>query len=65
MEEKSNSSGKKIRMSTQKLQGGIGAILILLGVLPGIGTLLLIVGSVLLIVSIYQISNMLKKTSNI
>jgi len=61
MEEKSNSSGEKIRISTQKLQGGIGAILILLGVLPGIGTLLLIVGSVLLIVSIYQISNMLKK----
>jgi len=61
MEEKNNLPGNKINISTQKMLGGIGALLILLGVVPGIGTLLLIVGGVLLIVSIYQISNMLKK----
>jgi len=63
MEEKNNLPGNKINISTQKLLGGIGALLILLGAVPGIGTLLLIVGGVLLIVSIYQISNMLKKPS--
>ena len=61
MEEKGNSSGNKINISTQKMLGGIGALLILLSAVPGIGILLLIVGGVLLIVSIYQISNMLKK----
>jgi len=61
MEEKNNLPGNKVNISTQKLLGGIGALLILLGVVPRIGTLLLIVGGVLLIVSIYQISNMLKK----
>ncbi|AEF19970.1 MULTISPECIES: DUF996 domain-containing protein [unclassified Hydrogenobaculum] len=61
MEEKNNSSGNKVNISTQKMLGGIGAILILLSVVPGIGILFSIVGGVLLIVSIYQISNMLKK----
>ena len=61
MEEKGNSSGNKINISTQKMLGGIGALLILLSAVPGIGILFSIVGGVLLIVSIYQISNMLKK----
>ncbi|MFP3254468.1 MAG: DUF996 domain-containing protein [Hydrogenobaculum sp.] len=63
MEEKNNLPGNKVNISTQKLLGGIGAILILLGAVPGIGTLLLIVGGVLLIVSLYQISRMVKKPS--
>jgi len=60
MEEKNNSSGNKINISTQKLLGGIGAILLVLAVVPGIGILFLIVGLVLFIVSLYQISNMVK-----
>jgi len=61
MEERNNLPGNKINISTQKMLGGIGALLILLGAVPGIGILFSIVGGVLLIVSIYQISNMLKK----
>ena len=60
MEEKNNSFGNKVNISTQKILGGIGALLILLSAVPGIGILFSIVGGVLLIVSIYQISNMLK-----
>jgi len=61
MEEKNNLPGNKINISTQKLLGGIGLILEVLAVVPGIGILFFIVGFVLLIVSLYQISNMLKK----
>jgi hypothetical protein len=51
MEDKNNSSGNKVNIATQKLLGGIGALLILLSAVPGIGILFLIVGGVLLIVS--------------
>ncbi|MFP3158941.1 MAG: DUF996 domain-containing protein [Hydrogenobaculum sp.] len=61
MEERSNSSGNKVNISTQKMTGGIGLILMVLGAVPKVGILLSIVSGVLLIVSIYQISNMLKK----
>ena len=61
MEEKNNLPGNKVNISTQKMLGGIGALLILLGAVPGIGIPFPIVSGVLLIVSIYKISNMLKK----
>jgi uncharacterized membrane protein len=43
--------------------GGIGYILILLGWMPRIGILLSIVGFVLWLISMYQLSNMLRKPS--
>jgi len=61
MEEKNNLPGNKINITTQKMTGGIGVILSVLGIVPKVGILLSIVSGVLLIVSIYQISNMLKK----
>ncbi len=59
--EENNPTYNKVNISTQKLLGGIGVILMLLGVLPFIGTALWIIGGILLILSIYQISNMIKK----
>jgi len=59
MEERNNLPGNKVNISTQKMLGGIGAILMVVIVIP----LIPIAGSVVLIVSLYQISRMLKKPS--
>ncbi|GAB6077857.1 DUF996 domain-containing protein [Hydrogenobaculum acidophilum] len=59
--EENSVSYAKVNISKQKLLGGIGVILMLLGVIPSIGTVLWIVGGVLLILSVYQISAMIKK----
>jgi len=56
-------STKRMDISTQKMLGGIGTILILSVWLPAIGWLLGIVGLILLFVSMYKLSDMLKKPS--
>jgi Predicted membrane protein len=59
MEERNNLPGNKVNISTQKKLGGIGAILMVVIFIP----LIPIAGSVVLIVSLYQISRMVKKPS--
>ncbi len=55
---------QRVNISTQKMLGGIGSILILLVFMPGtVATLLGIVGSVLWLISMYQLSNILRKPS--
>jgi len=55
---------QRVNISTQKMLGGIGSILILLVFMPGtVATLLGIVGVVLWFISIYQLSNILGKAS--
>ncbi len=63
MTEQSNLPTQRVNISTQKMLGGIGSILMLLGWIPGIGILLSILGVVLWIISIYQLSNILRKPS--
>jgi uncharacterized membrane protein len=59
--EQGNLPTQRVNISTQKMLGGIGSILSLLGWIPGIGILLVIVGFVLWLISMYQLSNILGK----
>jgi len=62
--ERGNLPTRRVNISTQKILGGIGSILILLVFMPGtVATLLGIVGIVLWLVSMYQLSNILRKPS--
>jgi uncharacterized membrane protein len=62
--EQGNLPTQRVNISTQKMLGGIGSILILLVFMPGtVATLLGIVGVVLWFISIYQLSNILGKPS--
>jgi len=61
MIEQGNLPIRRVNISTQKMLGGIGSILILLGWMTGVGILFGIVGAVLWLVSIYQLSNILGK----
>jgi uncharacterized membrane protein len=64
MTEQGNLPTQRVNISTQKMLGGIGSILILLVFMPGtVATLLGIVGVVLWFISIYQLSNILRKPS--
>jgi len=54
---------QRVNISTQKMLGGIGSVLILLSWVPRIGIFLGIVGSVLWLISMYQLSNILRKPS--
>jgi len=64
MIEQGNLPTQRVNISTQKMLGGIGSILILLVTMPGtVATLLGIVGVVLWLISIYQLSNILRKPS--
>jgi uncharacterized membrane protein len=64
MTEQGNLPTQRVNISTQKMLGGIGSILILLVFMPGtVATLLGIVGVVLWFISIYQLSNILGKPS--
>jgi uncharacterized membrane protein len=63
MMEQGNLPTQRVNISTQKMLGGIGSILILLGWIPGIGILLSILGFVLWLISMYQLSNILRKPS--
>ncbi len=69
MIEQGNLPTQRVNISTQKMLGGIGSILIAIGWVlswvPGMGVLLNIVGLaglVLWLISLYQLSNMLKKS---
>ncbi len=62
--EQSNLPTQRVNISTQKMLGGIGSISILLAIIPGeVMTLLGIVGVVLWLISMYQLSNILGKPS--
>jgi len=63
MIEQSNLPTRRVNISTQKMLGGIGSILILLGWMTGVGILFSIVGVVLWLISMYQLSNILGKPS--
>jgi len=64
MMEQGNLPTQRVNISTQKMLGGIGSILILLVIMPRtLTTLLGIVGGVLWLISMYQLSNMLRKPS--
>ena len=64
MMEQSNLPTQRVNISTQKMLGGIGSILILLVFMPEtVATLLGIVGFVLWLISMYQLSNILRKPS--
>jgi uncharacterized membrane protein len=63
MMEQGNLPTQRVNISTQKMLGGIGYILILLSWIPRIGILLSIVGFVLWLISMYQLSNMLRRPS--
>ncbi len=61
--EQSNLPTQRVNISTQKMLGGIGYILILMGWMPRIGTFLSLVGTALWFISMYQLSNILRKPS--
>jgi uncharacterized membrane protein len=61
MIEQSNLPTRRVNISTQKMLGGIGSILILLGWMTGVGILFGIVGVVLWLIGMYQLSNILGK----
>ncbi len=61
MTEQSNLPTRRVNISTQKMLGGIGSILILLGWMAGVGILFGVVGAVLWLISMYQLSNILGK----
>ncbi len=65
MTEQGNLPTQRVNISTQKMLGGIGSILILLGSVTEIEILLIfsIVGFVLWLISIYQLSKKLEKPS--
>jgi uncharacterized membrane protein len=54
---------QRVNISTQKMLGGIGYILMLLSWMPRIGIFLSLVGFVLWLISMYQLSNKLGKPS--
>jgi uncharacterized membrane protein len=68
MTEQGNLPTQRVNISTQKMLGGIGSILIaigwVLGWVPGMGVLLIVglAGLVLWLISLYQLSNMFKKS---
>jgi len=61
--EQGNLPTQRVNISTQKMLGGIGYILILMGWMPRIGTFLSLVGTALWFISMYQLSNILRKPS--
>jgi uncharacterized membrane protein len=61
MIEQSTLPTRRVNISTQKMLGGIGSILILLGWMTGVGILFGIVGVVLWLIGMYQLSNILGK----
>jgi len=61
MEEKNNSSGNKVNISTQKMLGGIGLLISPLSAIPFLGVLFGIVSGILLLVSFNQLSKTLNK----
>ena len=61
MIEQGNLPIRRVNISTQKMLGGIGSISILLGWMTGVGILFGIVGAVLWLISMYQLSNILGK----
>ena len=61
--EQGNLPTQRVNISTQKMLGGIGSILMLLSWVPGIGIISSIVGFVLWLISMYQLSNILRKPS--
>ncbi len=63
--EQGNLTTQRVNISTQKMLGGIGSILILLGLVTEIEILsiLSILGGVLFLISIYQLSKKLEKPS--
>jgi len=61
MIEQGNLPTRRVNIYTQKMLGGIGSILILLGWMTGVGILFGIVGAVLWLISMYQLSNILGK----
>jgi uncharacterized membrane protein len=63
MMEQGNLPTRRVNISTQKMLGGIGYILILMGWMPKIGTFLSLVGTALWFISMYQLSNILRKPS--
>jgi len=63
MTEQGNLPTQRVNISTQKMLGGIGYILMLLSGIPRIGILLGIVEFVLWLISMYQLSNILRKPS--
>jgi uncharacterized membrane protein len=65
MTEQGNLPTRRVNISTQKMLGGIGSILILLGSVTEIEILFIlsIVGYVLWLISIYQLSKKLEKPS--
>jgi uncharacterized membrane protein len=63
MMEQGNLPTQRVNISTQKMLGGIGYILILMGWMPRIGTFLSLVGTALWFISMYQLSNILRKPS--
>jgi len=63
MMEQGNLPTQRVNISTQKMLGGIGYILMLLSWMPRIGIFLSLVGFVLWLISMYQLSNILRKPS--
>jgi len=63
MMEQGNLPTQRVNISTQKMLGGISYILMLLGWMPRIGSFLSLVGFVLWLISMYQLSNILRKPS--
>jgi len=63
MTEQGNLPTQRVNISTQKMLGGIGYILITLSWIGTVATLLGIVGFVLWLISMYQLSNILRKPS--
>jgi len=62
--EQDNLPTQRVNISTQKMLGGISYILMLLNWMPGIiGILSSLVGFVLWLISMYQLSNILRKPS--
>ena len=59
--EQGNLPTRRVNISTQKMLGGIGSILILLGWMTGVGILFGVVGAVLWLIGMYQLSNILGK----
>jgi len=62
MTEQSNLPTQRVNISTQKMLGGIGYILVLLPI-PVIWIFLSIAGYILVLISLYQLSNILRKPS--
>ncbi|MFZ8785947.1 DUF996 domain-containing protein [Thermocrinis sp.] len=61
--EQGNLPTQRVNISTQKMLGGIGYILMMLSWMPRIGIFLALVGFVLWLISMYQLSNILRKPS--